>query len=229
MRSQCLRVAMALRMVRLMRRRVISGRAMATSVTVVVGLGNGIHIHKFASTAATCMCTDKKDCLRKMPTCQQYACNCCLDCLRKKCTRPRRCKQKRGNSTWRAGRWKPSPPAEQAELQVQVAQSPEAPKRYSPRRSSQNLGRNIRKQIENSENNSRKLETVQEAPGHAGCNVFLVQSEVHPPRRRDGPLVDGLLRQIGFVCHVPSGADPRLYSVCVCVQLCLAKSPGICD
>ena len=58
--------------------------------------------------------------------------------------------------------------------------------------------------------------TVQEALGHAGCNVFLVQSEVHPPRRRDGPLVDGLLRQIGFVCHVPSGADPRLYSVCVC-------------
>ncbi len=84
MRSQCLRVAMALRVVRLLRRRVISGRAMATSVTVVVGLGNGIHIHKFASTAATCMCTDKKDCLRKMPTCQQYARDCCLDCLRKK-------------------------------------------------------------------------------------------------------------------------------------------------
>jgi hypothetical protein len=54
--------------------------------------------------------------------------------------------------------------------------------------------------------------------------VFLVQSEVHPPRRRDGPLVDGLLRQIGFVCHVPSGADPRLYSVCVCVCSCVLLS-----
>ena len=70
MRSRCLRVALALRVVRLLRRRVISGRAMATSVTVVVGLRNGIHLNKFASTAATCMCTDKKDCLRKMLTCQ---------------------------------------------------------------------------------------------------------------------------------------------------------------
>ncbi len=52
-------MALALRVVRLLRRRVISGRAMATSVTVVVGLGNGIQIHEFASTAATCMCTDR--------------------------------------------------------------------------------------------------------------------------------------------------------------------------